>query len=105
MEVAMARFKRRLLISAGVILLVLAGMVVFFWRPTRLALERAEAFQFRRMLVTKQADKGIYRFFTSPTAICKIKTGLWMTVSGLSGKNRSSSGSSIPPSSQRWTSA
>ena len=59
----MTRFKRRLLISAGVILLILAGMVVFFWRPTRLALERAEAFQFRRMLVTKQADKGTYRFF------------------------------------------
>ena len=52
-----------MLIGSALILLILVGMVLFFYRPTRLALERAEAFQFRRMLVTKQADKGAYRFF------------------------------------------
>jgi len=59
----MTRFKRRTLIGVALVLVILAGMVLFFYRPTRLALERAEAFQFRRMVVTKQADKGTYRFF------------------------------------------
>ena len=59
----MTRFKRRLFIGAMLVALVLIGLVLFFYRPTRLALERAEAFQFRRMLVNRQADQDVYRFF------------------------------------------
>ena len=59
----MTRFKRRILISTALVVLFLAGLVLFFYRPTRLALERAEAFQFRRMLVTKLVEKDAYRFF------------------------------------------
>lgn len=49
----MARMKRRLIIISIFIFLILVVAVLFFYRPTRQALERAEAFQFRRMLVTK----------------------------------------------------
>jgi esterase/lipase superfamily enzyme len=59
----MSRFKRRILIGVALVALILIGLVLFFYRPTRLALERAEAFQFRRMLVTKQGDHNVYRFF------------------------------------------
>lgn len=59
----MSLFKRRLLIVAAFVVVVLLGVGAFFYRPTRLALERAEAFQFRRMLVTKQGLQGAYRFF------------------------------------------
>ncbi|MFZ0728035.1 MAG: alpha/beta fold hydrolase [Desulfobacterales bacterium] len=43
--------------------LLLAGVVAFFYRPTQQALERAEAFQFRRMVVTRLAGQEGYRFF------------------------------------------
>ena len=59
----MIRAKRRLLI---VMALVVIGAVAFgalFQTSTRRALERAEAFRFRRMLVTKLGDQGAYRFF------------------------------------------
>jgi esterase/lipase superfamily enzyme len=48
----------------GAVLTVLVVMVLaaWFYVPTRNALQRAEAFQFRRMLVT-QADDETYRFF------------------------------------------
>ena len=59
----MTRFKRRILIGTALVVLILVGLVFFFYRPTRLALERAEAFQFRRMLVTKLNDQDAYRFF------------------------------------------
>ena len=59
----MSRFKRRMLIGTALVVLVLVGLVLFFYRPTRLALERAEAFGFRRMLVTRLADQDAYRFF------------------------------------------
>jgi esterase/lipase superfamily enzyme len=62
-ENAMTRFKRRVLIGMALVGLILAALVVFFYRPTRLALERAEGFQFRRMLVAKQGEEGSYRFF------------------------------------------
>jgi len=57
----MTPFERRLLICATLIVLMLIGLVLFFYRPTRLALERAEAFQFRRMLVTRQGEQDAYR--------------------------------------------
>jgi esterase/lipase superfamily enzyme len=59
----MTRFKRRILIGTALVVLVLVGLVLFFYRPTRVALERAEAFRFRRMLVTRLGDQGAYRFF------------------------------------------
>ncbi len=59
----MTRLKRRLLIGTVLIVLIVSVLVLFFYRPTRLALERAEALQFRRMLVTKLGDQGAYRFF------------------------------------------
>jgi len=59
----MTRFKRRMLIGTVLVVLVLVGLVLFFYRPTRLALERAEAFRFRRMLVTRLGDQDAYRFF------------------------------------------
>jgi hypothetical protein len=59
----MTRRKRRVLFGTILILFLVAGMVLFFYRPTRLALERAEAFQFRRMLVTKLSDQDVFRFF------------------------------------------
>jgi predicted alpha/beta hydrolase family esterase len=59
----MSRFKRRILIVVALVALILIGLVFFFYRPTRLALERAEAFQFRRMLVTRLGAENVYRFF------------------------------------------
>ena len=59
----MTRFKRRMLIGTALVVLVLVGLVLFFYRPTRLALERAEAFRFRRMLVTRLGEQDAYRFF------------------------------------------
>jgi esterase/lipase superfamily enzyme len=59
----MSRFKRRILIGVALVALILIGLVFFFYRPTRLALERAEAFQFRRMLVTRLGAENVYRFF------------------------------------------
>ena len=59
----MIRFKRLILFSTALVVLLLVGLVLFFYRPTRVALERAEAFQFRRMLVTRLGEQNIYRFF------------------------------------------
>lgn len=59
----MTRMKRRLIIISIFVFLILIIAVLFFYRPTRQALERAEAFQFRRMLVTKLNDTDEYRFF------------------------------------------
>jgi esterase/lipase superfamily enzyme len=55
--------KKRIFIATALILVLLGGLALFFYRPTRQALERAEAFRFRRMLVTKQAEQDAYRFF------------------------------------------
>jgi esterase/lipase superfamily enzyme len=51
------------LIGLALVVLFLAGLVLFFYRPTRVALERAEAFRFRRMLVTRLSEQDAYRFF------------------------------------------
>lgn len=55
--------KRRLIIGIAFAIVILLGVAAFFYRPTRLALELAESFQFRRMQVTQQDDPGTYRFF------------------------------------------
>ncbi len=59
----MVRFKRLIWISTSLIVLLLTGLALFFYRPTRVALERAESFQFRRMLVTRLGEQDAYRFF------------------------------------------
>ncbi len=59
----MTRSKRYILIAAAPIILVALVLGTFFQASTQWALERAEAFQFRRMLVTKQGEQGAYRFF------------------------------------------
>lgn len=59
----MTRFKRRVLYGVGVIVLILLMLGVFFYRPTRLALERAESFRFRRMMVGQLGEQGVFRFF------------------------------------------
>jgi len=59
----MSTLKRRLIIGIAFAVVILLGVAAFFYRPTRLALERAESFQFRRMQVTQQDQQGTYRFF------------------------------------------
>ena len=71
----MTRFKKRLLISITIIVLLLVAIAAFFYRPTRLALERAESFHFRRMIVAQQGDKGIYRFFYISNRILEAGSG------------------------------
>ena len=59
----MTRWKKGFLITAGTGLLILALAAAFFYRPTRLALERAESFAFRRLTVSLQDDSQAFRFF------------------------------------------
>ena len=57
------RFKRHIYIATTMVILVALALGIFFQTSTRRALERAEAFQFRRMLVTKLGTQSAYRFF------------------------------------------
>ena len=59
----MTRFKRRLLIATVLVVLVTVVLGALFQVSTSRMLERAEALEFRRMLVTKQGEKGAHRFF------------------------------------------
>ncbi len=63
----MTRFKRRLLFGTALVVLVLLGSGVWFYYAffgsTSTALQRAEAFLFRRMNVAQLAEQGSYRFF------------------------------------------
>ena len=59
----MTRFKRNFLIATVLAILGAVALGTFFQVSTQRALERAEAFQYRRMLVTKQGEEGLYRFF------------------------------------------
>ena len=59
----MTRLNRWLLISLLLVVIIAGALMLLFYRPTRLALERAEVFQFQRMLVTQQGEQGSYRFF------------------------------------------
>ncbi len=63
----MTRFKRRLLITTAVVVLVFLGVGVWlyfsFFASTSAALRHAEAFIFRRMKVVQLAEQGTYRFF------------------------------------------
>jgi len=57
------RIKRRLVVAAGLLVIVALVLGIFFQVSTRTALEHAEALQFRRMLVSRQEDQGAFRFF------------------------------------------
>ena len=63
----MTRFKRRVLIGMGLSVVVLVGMgawfYYFYFASTYTALQRAEAFLFRRMQVAQLSQQGGYRFF------------------------------------------
>ena len=63
----MTRFKRRLLISTALFVLVLLGVGIWFYfsffASTSAALRHAEAFSFRRMQVAQLSEQGTYRFF------------------------------------------
>jgi esterase/lipase superfamily enzyme len=59
----MTGWKKRSFIIAGVVVIFLALAAAFFYRPTRLALERAESFAFRRLAVSLQKENGAFRFF------------------------------------------
>ena len=63
----MTRFRRRLWIGASLLVLVLLGLGGWFYfvafANLEAALHRAEAFAFRRMIVTQLAEQGVYRFF------------------------------------------
>ena len=55
----MSRLKRRLLIATSLLVLLALALGVPLQRTTRQALERAEAFRFRRMLVTRVAERHV----------------------------------------------
>jgi esterase/lipase superfamily enzyme len=61
------RFKRRLLWGATLVVLVLLGAGIWFYKfyfvSTDAAIRHAEAFSFRRMTVAQLAEHGEYRFF------------------------------------------
>jgi esterase/lipase superfamily enzyme len=59
----MTRSRRRLAIATGSVVLLAVGLGSFFQVSTSRMLERAEALEFRRMLVTKRGEQGTYRFF------------------------------------------
>ncbi len=59
----MTRLKRTLLVAAAFVALVLVALSAFLYRPTRDALERAQAFTHRRMVVARLGDKDSFRFF------------------------------------------
>lgn len=63
----MTRFQLRMVIGLGTVLLLLTGFValayIFYLSPTSYALQRAEAFLFRRMQVARLSHEGEYRFF------------------------------------------
>jgi esterase/lipase superfamily enzyme len=59
----MVRFKFRLAVGLATVILAVLVMGGLFQGATQRALERAEALQFRRMLVTQRGEKGLYRFF------------------------------------------
>jgi hypothetical protein len=48
---SMKRWKKRVFMITGVVLIILSQATAFFYRPTRLALERAKPFTFRRLTV------------------------------------------------------
>ena len=101
----MTRLRRRMLFGITIAVFIVVGLVLFFYRPTRLALERAEAFQFRRMLVTKLSDQEAYRFFyVTNRQYGEQTTAPWKNALATSARKRSASVCLTPDSSPRWVS-
>jgi esterase/lipase superfamily enzyme len=59
----MTRFRLRLVMALLALIVIAIALGAFFQLSTSTALERAEAFRFRRMLVTRNGDQGDFRFF------------------------------------------
>ena len=59
----MTRLRRRFLITTLLVILVALALGALFQASTQKALERAEAFRFRRMLVSRHGEEGTHRFF------------------------------------------
>lgn len=59
----MIAFNRRLWIAALFLIGIAIMLAAFFQHTTLVALERAEAFGFRRMLVTRRGEHETFRFF------------------------------------------
>ncbi|MDJ0848896.1 MAG: alpha/beta hydrolase [Myxococcota bacterium] len=59
----MSTLRGRLLIGAVIALLVALVLGALFQATTERALERAEAFRFRRMLAAQRGEQDVYRFF------------------------------------------
>ena len=59
----MVRFRWPLWLIAVLSVLLLASLAWVLYLPTRTALERMEAFEFRRMIVARLGDKNAFRFF------------------------------------------
>lgn len=59
----MTRLKRRLLTAMALTVISVLILAAFFYRPTRQALQRAEAFDFQRMTVTRLSEQAGHRFF------------------------------------------
>ncbi len=72
----MKRWKKRALIIAGVAVIILVLVVAFFYRPTRLALERAESFTFRRLAVSLQDENDAFRFFFATNRAIQDSTAI-----------------------------
>jgi esterase/lipase superfamily enzyme len=66
---------RRSILVGAVLLVLVAGLLGLFQRSTRQALERAEALQFRRMVVTREGEQGAYRFFYATNRRAKSAEG------------------------------
>jgi esterase/lipase superfamily enzyme len=76
----MTRFKRRLLIGATLIGVVILGLGIWlyysFFSPTSTALQHAETFLFRRMTVAQLSEQGTYRFFYVTNRRAESEDGL-----------------------------
>lgn len=72
----MARLRRRILWGFGLAALVVAGAALYvYFLGTLALLERAEAFAFRRMTVTRLAEESVYRFFYATNRVAKDPDG------------------------------
>jgi hypothetical protein len=101
----MKRLSRRLAWALVCVVLVLLASAALFQFSTEVALERAEAARFRRMLVTRRGEEGANRFSTSRIDQSGNGTASSRRASRASGSRVCASVASIRTSSPRWASA